>query len=213
MTTRVLVAGIGNIFLSDDGFGSEAARSMAATPLPKSVTVVDYGIRGMHLAYDLLDGYEALIILDTAPRGGTPGDLVVIEVDPADLGPSRLDAHGMEPTAVLASLGSLGGSLPRTFVIGCEPADVSEGMGLSPPVTAAVTRTGDIVTTLLREELRMPYPDEQAIESVTQIKGGFRMKAVGFVTVAALAVVAAIAAVTGYKSIPDFKRYLKIRSM
>jgi hydrogenase maturation protease len=163
MNGRVLVAGVGNIFLSDDGFGSEAARQMADTPVPTVVSVVDYGIRGMHLAFDLLDGYEVLIILDAAPRGGTPGDVVVVEVGADDLVPSRLEAHGMEPTAVLASLGSLGGRLPRTFVIGCEPADVSEGMGLSPPVAAAAARTGAIVTRLLREELRMPFPDNQLI--------------------------------------------------
>ena len=165
MNGRVLVAGIGNIFLSDDGFGSEAARQVSVTPLPTCVSVIDYGIRGMHLAYDLLDGYEALIILDAAPRGGRPGDVVVIEVGPGDLGHGQLDAHGMEPTAVLASLGSLGGSLPRTFVVGCEPADVSEGMGLSPPVAAAAARTADIVTTLLREELRMTLPDSQSIRA------------------------------------------------
>jgi hydrogenase maturation protease len=165
MNGRVLVAGVGNIFLSDDGFGSEAARQLAFTALPKSVSVVDYGIRGMHLAYDLLDGYEALIIIDTASRGGNPGDVVVIEVGPDDLGQGGLDAHGMEPAAVLASLGALGGRLPRTFVIGCEPADVSEGMGLSPPVAAAAARTGAIVRALLREELRMPISEDRPLSN------------------------------------------------
>jgi hydrogenase maturation protease len=172
MNGRVLVAGIGNIFLSDDGFGSEAARQLAVTPLPTWVDVIDYGIRGMHLAYDLLDGYEALIILDAAPRGGKPGDVVVIEVGPDDLGQGPLDAHGMEPTAVLASLASLGGRLPRTFVIGCEPSDVSEGMGLSPPVAAAAARTGAIVTALLRAELRMLVPDNQPLSTSSTSQEG-----------------------------------------
>ena len=151
MTQRILVAGVGNIFCTDDGFGSEAARRLATETLPPGVRVVDYGIRGMHLAYDLLDGYDALVVLDAAPRGGQPGDIVVLEVGPDDLGTGALDAHGMAPTDVLASLGSLGGSLPRTFVVGCEPADVGEGMGLTPTVTAAAERAVGVVTNLLEE--------------------------------------------------------------
>jgi hydrogenase maturation protease len=146
---RVLVAGVGNIFLGDDGFGPEAARRLAAGPLPDGVRVVDYGIRGMHLAYDLLDGYDLLVVLDAAPRGGRPGDVVLLEVGEADLGDGDFDAHGMEPTSVLASLGSLGGRLPRTLVVGCEPADTAEGMGLSPPVEAAVDGAVEMVTGLL----------------------------------------------------------------
>lgn len=154
----VLVAGVGNIFLSDDGFGSEAARRLARAQLPARVRVVDYGIRGMHLAYDLLDGYDALVILDAAPRGGVAGDIVVLEVGPNDLGTGELDAHGMEPTAVLASLGALGGRLPRTFVVCCEPADVSEGIGLSPAVAAAAERAVSVVTDLLANELAPADP-------------------------------------------------------
>ncbi len=103
----------------------------------------------MHLAYDLLDGYDALVILDAAPRGGRPGDVVVLEVGEDDLGAGDFDGHGMEPTAVLASLGSLGGRLPRTYVVGCEPADTDEGIGLSPPVAAAVDPAVDAVLRLL----------------------------------------------------------------
>lgn len=155
MTVRVLVAGVGNLFFTDDGFGSETARRLAAVPLPAEVKVVDYGIRGMHLAYDLLEGYDALVIIDAAPRQGEPGDIVVLEVGQEDLGTGELDAHGMEPTAVLASLGALGGELPRTFVVGCEPADVGEGMGLSPPVEAAVERAVKVVLDLLEDELHL----------------------------------------------------------
>src|SRR3954470_8576576 len=116
---RVLVAGIGNVFATDDGFGPEVARQLAARPQPEGVRVVDYGIRGMHLAYDLLDEWDALVIVDAVSRGGQPGDVVVLEVGADDLGDGDFDAHGMEPTAMLASLGSLGGSLPRTYVVGC----------------------------------------------------------------------------------------------
>ena len=152
MTGRVLVAGVGNLFLGDDGFGPEAARRLSARPLPDGVEVVDYGIRGMHLAYDLLAGYDTLVIVDAVSRGGRPGDVVVLEVGEDDLGTGDFDAHGMEPTAMLASLGSLGGRLPRTYVVGCEPADVGAGIGLSPPVAAAVDRAVQLVTGLLERE-------------------------------------------------------------
>ena len=149
MTGRVLVAGVGNLFLGDDGFGPEVARRLAGRSLPAGVRVVDYGIRGMHLAYDLLDGYDELVILDAAPRGGRPGDVVVLEVGAGDFGAGDFDGHGMEPTAVLSSLGSLGGRLPRTYVVGCEPADIDEGIGLSPSVAAAVDPAVDAVLRLL----------------------------------------------------------------
>lgn len=158
MSRGVLVAGIGNIFLSDDGFGSEVARRLADRPLPGEVTVVDYGIRGMHLAYDLLDGYDALVLVDAIPTQGAPGDLVVMEVGTQDLGSGELDAHGMDPAAVLASLGSLGGELPPTYVVGCQPADVSEGMGLTPAVEAAIEPAVEAVISLLGERLARAAP-------------------------------------------------------
>lgn len=153
MSRGILVAGIGNLFLSDDGFGSEVARRLAAGPLPKGVKVVDYGIRGMHLAYDLLDGYEALVVVDALPGDGFPGDLTVLEVGPDDLGNAELDAHGMAPVSVLASLGQLGGQLPPTYVVGCQPLDVGEGMGLTPVVAAAVERAVALVHEVLDEQL------------------------------------------------------------
>lgn len=156
MSGGVLVAGIGNLFLSDDGFGSEVARRLAGGPLPDGVRVVDYGIRGMHLAYDLLDGYDALVVVDALPGKGSPGDLTVLEVGPGDLGEGELDAHGMAPVSVLASLGQLGGALPPTYVVGCQPADVSEGMGLTPDVAAAVDRAVLLVHEVLEVQLGIP---------------------------------------------------------
>ncbi|HLL09350.1 MAG TPA: hydrogenase maturation protease [Nocardioidaceae bacterium] len=150
---RVLVAGIGNIFLGDDGFGSEVARRLARHPLPDGVRVVDYGIRGMHLAYDLLDGFDALIIVDALPGSGEPGDLTVLEVGPDDLGEGVLDAHGMDPVAVLASLGALGGELPRTFVVGCQPFGVGDGIGLTPAVRQSVDAAVTLVTRLVGDLL------------------------------------------------------------
>jgi hydrogenase maturation protease len=149
--TTVLVAGIGNLFLGDDGFGPEVARRLAAADsgdtVPDGVRVVDYGIRGMHLAYDLLDGVRALVLVDAMPGDAPPGTLTVLEVGPDDLGDGEFDAHGMDPVAVLASLEAMGGRLPPTFVVGCRPADLSEGIGLSEPVAQAV---GEAVVTVRR---------------------------------------------------------------
>jgi hydrogenase maturation protease len=123
-------------------------------PLPDGVRVVDYGIRGMHLAYDLLDGVDALVLIDAVPAstagGGGPGRLVTLRIGPADLGSGEFDAHGMSPVAVLASLGPMGGELPPTYLVGCVPADVSEGIGLSAPVAAAVDEGAQTVTGLVQ---------------------------------------------------------------
>jgi hydrogenase maturation protease len=156
MSGGVLVAGIGNVFLTDDGFGSEVAPRLAERPVPEGVKVVDYGIRGMHLAYELLDGYDGLVVVDALPGDGSPGDLSVLAVGPEDLGEGEFDAHGMAPVAVLASLGQLGGTLPPTFVVGCQPADVSDGMGLTPAVAGAVDRAVELVHDVLASRLGRP---------------------------------------------------------
>ena len=133
------MAGIGNIFLGDDGFGPEVIRHVPEQVASPRVRVVDYGIRGMHLAYDLLDGCEALILVDALPNRGTPGTVHVFEADHETLTAQvGLDAHAMDPAAVFASLAALGGTAPYTVVIGCEVDNVDEGMGLTGAVAAAV---------------------------------------------------------------------------
>ncbi|WP_285561070.1 hydrogenase maturation protease [Actinoplanes regularis] len=143
-----LVAGVGNIFLGDDGFGPEVARRLAAEPRPPGVRVVDYGIRGTHLAFDLLDGYDRLVLVD-ALAGEPPGELVLLEVGPQDLGEDDTDPHGMNPVAVLSGLSRLGGTLPPTYVVGCRAASVAEGIGLTPPVAAAVPAAVSAIRRLL----------------------------------------------------------------
>jgi hydrogenase maturation protease len=142
MAARVLVAGIGNLFLGDDGFGPEVVRRLAEQhALPPGIRVADYGIRGMHLAYDLLDPCDALVLVDALPAGGTAGEageVEVLEVCADDLGGGQLDAHGMNPAAMLSSVERLGGALPPTYVVGCRVADVTDRIGLSAPVAAAV---------------------------------------------------------------------------
>jgi len=157
----ILVAGIGNIFQSDDGFGSEVARLLlAGPPPPDGVKIVDYGIRGVHLAYELLDGYDAAILVDATAQGGEPGTIYVIEPDvdaiESETGLAEagiVDAHGMDPASVLALLRSLGGRIGRLLVVGCEPADVDDGIGLSEPVAAALEEACRAVRQLVDQEM------------------------------------------------------------
>jgi hydrogenase maturation protease len=153
----VLLAGIGNIFLGDDGFGVEVAMRLGRQAVPDGVQVADYGIRGVHLAYELLDGYDTLVLVDAVPMGETPGTLAVIEPEtPAapvggdDVAPV-IDAHSMSPGVVLGMLAGLGGSVDRVVVVGCEPATLDEGIGLSPAVAAAVEPAVELCRGLLTE--------------------------------------------------------------
>jgi hydrogenase maturation protease len=147
---NVLVAGVGNIFLGDDGFGPEVVRRLAASEQPPGVRVADYGIRGMHLAYDLLDGYDRLVLVDALPgRGGPPGEIVVLEIDADDVGVGTFDAHGMDPATVLAQLARLGGTLPPAYVVGCRAVSVADGIGLTAPVEAAIPAALEAVRALL----------------------------------------------------------------
>jgi hydrogenase maturation protease len=157
MASRILIAGIGNIFLGDDGFGSEVMRHVCGRVNgTDGVRATDYGIGGMHLAYDLLEDWDALVLVDAIPNRGSPGTVHMFEADhESPDGPAGLDAHSMDPVAVFASLRALGGTPPRTIVVGCEVADVSERMGLSEPVEAAVPealRAVDSAVALLRAE-------------------------------------------------------------
>src|SRR6476620_1372067 len=134
MSARVLVAGIGNIFLGDDGFGPEVV-SRLPTASEENQRIVDYGIRGMHLAYDLLDGWDALVLVDAIPDRGAPGTVRVFEADHETLSSQvGFESHSVDPGAVVASLASLGGTAPRTGVIGCEVQTVADGIGLSDAV-------------------------------------------------------------------------------
>ena len=163
---RMLIAGVGNIFLGDDAFGPEVARRLATEDLPGWVRVADYGISGMHLAYDLADGYETAILVDAAPRGGEPGTVTVLEVAAehrrdlaaaaGPLGASRLfDSHGMQPDVVLGALDMLGAGGPaRILVVGCEPASVDYGMELSEPVAGAVDEAVKVILGLVAEASR-----------------------------------------------------------
>ncbi len=148
---RVLVAGIGNIFFADDGFGCEVAQLLAREPRAPGVEVEDFGIRGLHLAYELLAGYDRALLIDAVPRGGAPGTLYVIEpeVDAAGAAP---DAHRMDVQNVFAFLRMLDGEPPPLTIVGCEPATLEPGMGLSAAVARSVAPAAALVRRLLAEQ-------------------------------------------------------------
>jgi hydrogenase maturation protease len=142
MSQRILVAGLGNIFCGDDGFGVEVVRRLSTQVLPASVRVVDFGIRALHLAYEILDGgYETTILVDAARMGDEPGTVSLIKPDIDTLlsDTSELpDAHAMDFRSVLRLLRSLGGEPGDIYIVGCEPLQLEDGIGLSTPVAAAV---------------------------------------------------------------------------
>jgi hydrogenase maturation protease len=157
MNKRILVAGVGNVFLGDDAFGVEVVRRLAWEAMPAGTTVTDYGIRGTHLALDLLSPPDLLILVDCLSRSGPPGSLYLVDpdVDAAPAGESvAADPHGMDPHAVLVMVQRFGGPVPRTRIVGCEPFDLGEGMGLSEPVRQAIEPAVDMIRRLLDSEVR-----------------------------------------------------------
>jgi hydrogenase maturation protease len=159
MTGRTLVAGVGNVFQRDDAFGVEVVRLLAERPTTPGVQIRDFGIRGVHLAYDLLDGCDLFVLVDAAARGAEPGTVTVLEVEPKGAPANGgdpfavpiIDAHSLAPDDIFALLASLGGRPGRSLVVACEPADTGSGMGLSEPVRAALPHAVRAVEDILRE--------------------------------------------------------------
>ena len=171
----ILVAGIGNIFKGDDGFGVAVAQRMAARPVPAGVTVKDFGIRGLDLTYALLDGYAAVILVDTARRGEPPGTVYVIEPEASAIADPQpedllLSPHELDPVRVLRLAAALGGQCRRVVLVACEPASFGDdewgAMELTPPVAAAIDIAVDlvkqVVDQLLTEESSPWIPATQA---------------------------------------------------
>ncbi|GAA2493163.1 hydrogenase maturation protease [Streptomyces longisporus] len=182
--TRLLVAGVGNIFLADDAFGPEVIQALDRRPLPPEVRVRDFGIRGLDLAYELLDGYDTAVLVDAAARGHRPGTLSLIEPELPDgtAGAAPPEAHGMDPAKVLALAAHLGDEpLPRVLVLACEPevrprGDEDITPGVSAPVREAVDRAVAALHTLVPELLADPAatpslsrPDESAGLSAAEV--------------------------------------------
>ncbi len=155
---RILIAGIGNVFLGDDGFGVEVVKRLAGRELPEGVEVADFGIRGMDLAYALQDDYDVVVFVDAIPRGEEPGTIYLLEPEIVEDGEISLDTHGMDPVKVIKLSRALGARRTRTLVVGCEPQVVLSGedyddmlMDLSEPVRAAVEEAVKVVESLVEE--------------------------------------------------------------
>lgn len=165
MTPRVLIAGVGNVFLGDDGFGVEVAARLSGERLPDGVAAVDFGVRGIHLAYELLEPPELLLVVDAVSRGGEPGLLYLIEPNLSELSEQGgLDAHGMDLPSVFSRVRALGGALPRVLIVGCEPALLDEHLGLSEPIRAAVEPALELVRETVRRELGARDPAKKEVE-------------------------------------------------
>jgi hydrogenase maturation protease len=179
MRERILVAGIGNIFLGDDAFGVEVVRRLEV--LPASVLVKDFGIRGFDLAYAIMDGYETVILVDATPRGGKPGTLYVIEPDARELesinaGPDSFEAHGLNPLKVLALVRAMGGEFNRILVVGCEPESLGDDedggrMGLSAAVEAAIPEAVKMIESLIAKLLAEKSATSGTVEAAL-VTGG-----------------------------------------
>jgi hydrogenase maturation protease len=159
-TKQILVAGIGNAWMRDDGFGGEVAKLLEARELPDGVRVMDFGSGGLDLAYEVMRGYDALILIDVSRQGEAPGTLYVMEADQDDVDGQvedgqLLDPHGMDPETVLRFVKYVGGWPGRVFVVACEPEIVEDvGFGLSDAVSGSLARAADVVLETL-EELRV----------------------------------------------------------
>jgi hydrogenase maturation protease len=166
---KILVAGVGNVFLGDDGFGVAVARRLTEPDLgatiPEGVEVADFGIGGVHLAYELTSGYDLTILVDATPRGTVPGMLCVLEPSPEHGPCAFVDAHAMTPDAVLTLATRLfHGPTGRVLLVGCEPADTSPGMELSPTVAVAVDAAAGLVLELIAQEAGIPVAADREEE-------------------------------------------------
>lgn len=169
---HILIAGVGNIFLGDDAFGSEVARRMAARVNLPSVRVVDFGIRTLDLVYALMDGFDTTVIVDATARGGAPGTIYLIEPDPCEFEGAEavIETHAMDPVRVLALAHSMGATLKNVRIVGCEPETFgpeNEGMmGLSPPVAAAVDPAIELIERLIADSYLGGMPYEFKMENL-----------------------------------------------
>lgn len=153
---QILIAGVGNAWLRDDGFGGEVVQALVKRELPDGVMVLDFGTGGLNLAYEVMRGYDGLILIDASEQGEAPGTLYVMEAAEEDVEKGiedgeALDPHAMDPGSVLRFVRSVGGWPGKVMVIGCEPETVDAGYGVSETVAAAVAPAIDLVLETARE--------------------------------------------------------------
>lgn len=165
---QILVAGVGNAFLADDGFGGHVVRMLAERDLPAGVQVMDFGTGGLDLAYEVMRGYHGLILVDASEQGGEPGTLYVLEPDPDEIEAGISDGetispHGMDPQTVLRFVKAVHGWPGKVVVVACEPANVEEmGMELSDEVKGSVRRAVEVVLEQVEELRHRAFAEDQA---------------------------------------------------
>ena len=167
MTERILVAGVGNVFLRDDAFGVEVARLLAERPQPPGVQVRTTASAASTWSTSCSTAMTCSCWWTRPPRGEAPGTVTVLEVDmPGPQTQPVIDAHSLTPDAIFGLLSSLGGHPGRSLVVACEPADIDAGMGLSDPVQAALPHAVRAVEEILAEasQAAEQRPDEQGAE-------------------------------------------------
>lgn len=160
---KILIAGMGNVLQRDDGFGVEIARQLAShNGLPNGVRVVEFGIGGIHLVQELMEGYEALVLIDAVERGSTPGTVHLLEAEVPELvtwsederRDFLADMHYATPSKALILAKALGVLPPKVLILGCQPEVYEElGIGLSEAVAPAVTAATERAL-LIIEQLR-----------------------------------------------------------
>lgn len=166
---QILVAGIGNTWLRDDGFGSEVVKRLADRDLPEGVTVLDFGTGGLDLAYEVMRGYAGLVLVDVSKQGGEAGTLYVMDPDLDDVEPisdgEAMNPHGMDPQTVLRFVKTVGATPGRVAIVACEPGEVEEmGIGLTPEVEAAAERATGMVLETVQEMIDAEPAPEPAPE-------------------------------------------------
>jgi hydrogenase maturation protease len=153
---RVLIGGLGNIFLGDDAFGVEVVRRLSEMPLPDDVRLMDVGVRTLHLAYELREhAYDTLIIIDIVSKGADPGTLYLLEPDSDEaFDDVRVqNGHGVHPHEILAVVRQLGGEVPRMVIVACEPSPIGADAGLSAAVSAAVDKAAQLVMRVIHSRI------------------------------------------------------------
>lgn len=154
---RVMIAGVGNMFMKDDGFGGAVVQKLLLNNFPEGVEIKDFGTGGLKLAYDLMRGYDGLILLDASKRGEAPGTLYRIEPKEEDISPDLeqggpIDPHGADPVTVLRFVKSIGSWPAKVIVVACEPETVEEfEIGLSESVQASMDDAIEMVKEIINE--------------------------------------------------------------
>jgi len=160
---KILVAGMGNVLRGDDGFGIRVVDELKKNHnTPAEVDIYEAGIGGIGLVQELMNGYDALVVVDAVEKGAAAGTLFVIEplehqtaITDEKLHASMVDMHYADPSKVLLMAKVLNVCPPKVFLVGCQPEYVDDAVeGLRPPVEQAVPQAVEEVLSLIDELLK-----------------------------------------------------------